>query len=101
MLKTSLNRPLLREILDKLDECEGRIGEVLIDSASDENETNSPIRATQKESNEEMIYLSKTRKGTMRSKMVIDKINDMKMKLGSKVTLRKIGEKKWILNLQR
>ena len=41
-----------------------------------------------------MIYWSKIRKGTMRSKMVIDKINDMKMKLGSKVTLRKIGEKK-------
>ena len=47
MLKTGLSRPLLREILDKLDECEGRIGEVLIDSASDENETNSPINATQ------------------------------------------------------
>ena len=60
---------------------------MLIDSASDENETNSPIKATQKENNEEMIYLSKTRKGTMQSKMVIDKINDLKMKLGSKVTL--------------
>ena len=30
----------------------------------------------------------------MRSKMVIDKINDMKMKLGSKVTLRKAGKTK-------
>ena len=30
----------------------------------------------------------------MRSKMVIDKINDMKMKLGSKVTLRKTGKTK-------
>ena len=28
----------------------------------------------------------------MRSKMVIDKIKDMKMKLGSKVTLRKAGK---------
>ena len=30
----------------------------------------------------------------MRSKMVIDNINDMKMKLGSKVTLRKTGKTK-------
>ena len=30
----------------------------------------------------------------MRSKMVIDKINDKKMKLGSKVTLRKTGKTK-------
>ena len=67
---------------------------MLIDSASDENETTSPIKATQQESNEEIIYLSRTRKGTMRSKMVIDKINDMKMKLGSKVTLRKTGKTK-------
>ena len=32
--------------------------------------------------------------GAMRLKMVIEKINDMKMKLGSKVTLRKTGKKK-------
>ena len=83
-----------RKILDKLDECERRISEVLIDSTSDENETYSPIKATQQESNEEMIYLSKTQKRTMRSKMVIDKINDMTMKLGSKVTLRKTGKTK-------
>ena len=94
MLKTGLNRPLLGEILAKLDECERRISEVLIDSTSDENETNSPIKATQQESNEELIYLSRTQKRTMRSKMVIDKINDMKMKLGSKVTLRKNGKTK-------
>ena len=67
---------------------------MLIDSASDENETTSPIKATQQESNEEIMYLSRTRKGTMRSKMVIDKINDMTMKLGSKVTLRKTGKTK-------
>ena len=94
MLKTGLNRPLMREILDKLDECEGRVSDVLIDSAGDENETTSPIKATQQESNEEIIYLSRTRKGMMRSKMVIDKINDMTMKLGSKVTLRKTGKTK-------
>ena len=30
----------------------------------------------------------------VQSNMVIDKINDMKMKLGSKVTLRKVGKNK-------
>ena len=30
----------------------------------------------------------------MRSKLVIDKINEMKMKLGSKVILRKVGKAK-------
>ena len=38
------------------------------------------------------VYLSRTRKGTMQSKMVIEKINDMKMKLGNKMTLRKAGK---------
>ena len=33
ILKTGLNRPLMREVLDKLDECEGRLGEILINSA--------------------------------------------------------------------
>ena len=65
-----------------------------IDSALDENETNSPINIMHQESNEEVVYLSRTRKGTIRSKMVIDKINDMKMKLGSKFTLRKTGRAK-------
>ena len=49
MLKTGLNRPLMREILDKLDECEGRFSELLIDSASSEKEVNSPIKAAQQE----------------------------------------------------
>ena len=58
-------------------------------------EVNSPIKeAKQQEGNNEVVYLSRTRKGTMRYKMVIDKINDMKMKLGSKVTLRKTGKTK-------
>ena len=43
ILKTGLNRPLMREVLDKLDECEGRLSELLIDSATDESEANSPI----------------------------------------------------------
>ena len=92
MLRTGLNRPLMREILDKLDKCEGRLSELLIDSATDESEANFPKKATPKENNNEVVYQLRTRKGTMRSKMVIDKINEMKMKLGSKVTQRKTGK---------
>ena len=33
ILKTGLNQPLIREVLDKLDDCEGRLSELLIDSA--------------------------------------------------------------------
>ena len=44
---------------------------------------------TPQEDKGEVVYLSRTRKGTMRSKMVIDRINEKKVKLGSKVTLRK------------
>ena len=94
MLKTGLNRILMQEILDKLDDCEGRLSELLIDSATDVSKANSPIKATPQEGNDEVVYLSRTRKGTMRSKMVTDKVNDMKMKLGSKVTLRKAGKTK-------
>ena len=92
ILKLGLNRPLMREVLDKLDECEGRLSELLIDSATDESEANSPIKMTPQEDKGEVVYLSRTRKGTMRSKMVIDRTNEMKMKLGSKVTLRKKGK---------
>ena len=89
ILKLGLNRPLMREVFDKLDECEGRLSELLIDSATDESEANSPIKMTPQEDKRELVNLSRSRKGTMRSKMVIDRINEMKMKLGSKVTLRK------------
>ena len=34
ILKVGLNRPLMREVRDKLDECEGRLSELLIDSAT-------------------------------------------------------------------
>ena len=34
MLKTGLSRPLMREVLDKLDECDGRLSELLINSAT-------------------------------------------------------------------
>ena len=92
MLKTGPNRPLMHKIQDKLDECEEIMSEFVIDSATDDGDTNSPINVTHQESNEGMVNLSKTKKGIMRSKMVIDKINDMKMTLGSKITLRKTGK---------
>ena len=93
ILKTGLNRPLMREVLDKLDECEGRLSE-LIDSATDESEANYPIKMTPQDDKGEVVYLSRTRKGTMRSKLVIDKINEMKMKLGSRVMPRRVGTTK-------
>ena len=37
----------------------------------------------------------------MRSKMVIDRINEMKMKLGSKVTLKKAGKTKVVSSKSR
>ena len=94
ILKIGLNRPLMREVPDKLDECEGILSELLIDSATDEREANSPIQMTPQEDKEEVVYLSRTRKGTLRLKMVIDRINEIKMKLGSKMTLRKAGKSK-------
>ena len=93
-MKIGLNRPLMREVLDKLDECEGRLSELLIDSATDEIEANSPIKMTPQDDKGEVVYLSRTRRGTMRSKLVIDKINAMKMKLGSKVMPRRVGKTK-------
>ena len=48
-LKLGLNRPLMREVLDKLDECEGGLSELLINSATDESEANSPIKMTLQE----------------------------------------------------
>ena len=94
ILKVGLNRPLMREVLDKLDECEGRLRELLIDSATDQSEANSPIKMTPQEDKGEVVYRSRTRKGTMQSKLIIDKINEMKMKLGSKVIPRRAGKTK-------
>ena len=94
ILKVGLNRPLMPEVLDKLNECEGRLIELLIDSVTDESESNSPIKMTPQEDKGEVVYLSRTRKGTMRSKLVIDKINEMKMKLDSKVISRRAGKTK-------
>ena len=85
---------LMEEVLGKLDECEVRMSELLISSATDESDTNCPIRMTHRESNDELVYLTRARKGTMRSTVVIEKINDMKMKLGSEFMLRKSGKAK-------
>ena len=67
---------------------------MLIDSATDESEANSPIKMTPQDNKGEVVYLSRTRRGTMRSKLVIDKINAMKMKLGSRVMPRRVGKTK-------
>ena len=94
ILKTGLNQPLMMEVLDKLDECEGRLSELLIDSATDESEANSPIKMRPQDDKGEVVYMSRTRKGTMRSKLVIDKIKEMQMKLGSRVMPRRVGRTK-------
>ena len=49
---------------------------------------------TSHEDKGEVVYLSRARKQTMRSKLVIDKINEMKTKLGSKVISRKAQKTK-------
>ena len=68
------------------------MSELLIDLATDESEAHSPIKATQQENNEEVVYLSSTQKEMMQSKMAIDKMDDMKMKLWNKLTLGKTGK---------
>ena len=41
-----------------------------------------------------VVYLSRNRKGTMRSKMVIDRINEMKMKLDSEISMKAVNSAK-------
>ena len=65
------------------------MSELLLDSATDESETNSPNKLTHQESNDQVVCLCRTREGTIRSNLVIEKINDMKMKLDRKVMFRK------------
>ena len=43
------------EILHKRDECEERLSELLIDSATDKSEANSPIKMTPQEDKEEVV----------------------------------------------
>ena len=70
------------------------MSELLIDSATDESEANSPIKMIPQDDKGELVCVSRTRKGTMRSKLVIDKINEMKLKLGSKMIPRTVGKTK-------
>ena len=63
ILKVGLNRPLVREVLDKHDECEGRLSELLIDSATDESEANFSIKMTPQEDKGEVVYLKRTEIG--------------------------------------
>ena len=39
----------------KLDECEGRLSKMLVDSATDKSEVNSPIKAAQQEGSNEVV----------------------------------------------
>ena len=56
MLKAGLNRPLMREILDKLNECKGRLSELLIDSGTDESEVNSAIKGARQEGRPQQTF---------------------------------------------
>ena len=58
IFKLGLNRPLMRKVLDKLDECEGRLSKLLIDWATDESEANSPIKMTPQEDKGERSGIS-------------------------------------------
>ena len=81
MLKTCFNKPV---ILDIFGECERKLNKLLTDSATEKSEAYFPIKMRQQESNEKVVYLSRTRKRMIRSKMLIDKINDTNIKLGKK-----------------
>ena len=70
------------------------MGELIIGSGTDEIEKNSSIKMTHQENNDEVLYLFRAWKGRGRSRLVIKKNNDMKMKLGSKIMLSKSGKTK-------
>ena len=72
ILKKGPNRSLMHWILEKLDDCEERL--LLIYSANDESEANSPTKPAYQQNNDQTVYLFRTRKRTMRSKMVIEKL---------------------------
>ena len=60
-----------------------------MNSATDESERNCPIKPAYQENSDKIVYVSRKGKGTKRSKIVIERINDMNIKLGSKVMGRK------------
>ena len=94
MVKTGLNRPLMQKILKKFDGFERKMSCLIIDSATYVSETKSAIKMTSQERKDEVVYWSRTRKRTMRPKLVTEKINDMKIKFGSKAMYRKFRKKK-------
>ena len=62
----------MHEILEKRDHCEGRLSELFIVSATEERETNCPIKPAYQENSDEIVYLSGKRKGSLRFQMVIE-----------------------------
>ena len=84
----------MHQILQKLDDCKGRLSELLINSVTDESDTNSLIKPAYQENSDEIVDLSRTRKRTMCSKMLTETINDIKIKLGCNSMERKIGKAK-------
>ena len=58
------------------------------------NTNHNFYQMTHQENNDEVLYLFRAWKGTGRSRLVIKKNNDMKMKFGSKIMLRKLGKTK-------
>ena len=66
-IKMGLNRPLMHEILEKLDDCEGRLSELFLVSATEEKEINCPIKPAYQENSDEIVYLSGKGKGSLRS----------------------------------
>ena len=60
----------MHEILEKLDDCVGRSSELFIVSATEEKETNCPIKPVYQEKSDETVYLSGKRKGSLRSRMI-------------------------------
>ena len=65
-----------------------------MNSATDERERNCPIKPVYQENSYKIVYVSRTGKGTKRSKIVIERINDKNIKLGSNVMGRKAGKLK-------
>ena len=84
MLKTGPIRPLMIVVLEEFDECGGRMSKLLIGSTNDKREMNFPIKPTYREISE-VVYLSKTWKGKLPSKLLIEQVKDKKTNLGSKV----------------
>ena len=86
---------MMHEIFERLIKIEGKMSELLIDSATDEGEKNSLIEPSSISTpsfsinNDKKVYLSKTRIEKIRSKVVIEKIKNLNTKLVRTVIGRK------------